>query len=123
LKKILIIEDDVDTLDMLEMILRDSGYAIIKANRRVSVDEIISITPDLAILDVMLPYGPGNELCLAIKSNPRSKNIPVILYSASSNLKKLAKDSLADKYLEKPFDINNLLEMVKETISEFENSH
>ena len=116
MKKIIIIEDDADTLDLLEVILRDSGYAIIRANRPMSVDEIISITPNLAILDVMLPYGSGNQICLEIKSNPKSKHIPVMLYSASSNLKALAKESLADTYLAKPFDLNNLLKMVKETI-------
>ena len=117
MKKIIIIEDDVDTLDMMEFILRENGYAVIKANRLVSIKEFISITPNLAILDIMLPYGFGSDLCLEIKSNPKSKHIPVILYSANSNLKTLAKESLADAYLEKPFDLNNLLEIVKETIS------
>jgi DNA-binding response OmpR family regulator len=111
-----IIEDDVDTLDMMEFILRDNGYAVIKANRLVSIEEFISIMPDLAILDVMLPYASGNDLCLEIKSNPKSRQIPVILYSANSNLKRLAKESLADAYLEKPFDLIKLLEMVKATI-------
>ena len=116
MKKIIIIEDDVDTLDMMELILRDNGFAVIKANRMVSVDEIISITPNLAILDIMLPYGFGSDLCLEIKNNSKSKHIPVILYSASSELKKLAKASCADAYLEKPFDLDKLLKMVKETI-------
>ena len=116
MKKIIIIEDDVDTLEVMEFILRDTGYAIIKANRLVSIKEIISITPHLAILDVMLPYGFGSDLCLEIKNDPKSKHIPVILYSASSNLKILAKESHADAYLAKPFDLDRLLEMVKETI-------
>jgi DNA-binding response OmpR family regulator len=116
LKKIIIIEDDVDTLEVMELILRDNGYAIIKANRLVTIKEIISINPNLAILDVLLPYGFGSDLCLEIKSNPKSSHIPVILYSASSDLKKLAKDSLANAYIPKPFDLNRLVEMVKETI-------
>ena len=116
MKKILIIEDDVDTLEVMELIFRDSGYAIIKANRLVPIKEIISITPNLAILDIMLPYGFGSDICLEIKNDPKSKHIPVILYSASSDLKKLAKASHADAYLEKPFDLNMLLEMVEETI-------
>jgi DNA-binding response OmpR family regulator len=116
LKKIIIIEDDTDTLDLMEVILRDSGYAVIKANRSVSLDEIISIAPSLAIFDVMLPFGSGNDLCLQIKSDPRSKHIPVILYSASGKLKAIARACLADNYLEKPFDLSDLLQMVNETI-------
>lgn len=116
MKKIFILEDDVDTLDVMEFILRDNGYAVIKANRVVSVNEIISINPNLAILDIMLHYGFGSDLCIEIKNNPKSNHIPVILYSANNNLNKLAHDSLADAYLAKPFDIDKLLQMVKETI-------
>ena len=116
MKKIFVVEDDVDTLDIMEWILQDNGYAVIKTNRLVSINEIISINPSLAILDVLLLYGFGSDLCLAIKNNPKSNHIPVILYSANNNLKKLAHDSLADAYLAKPFDRDKLLQMVNETI-------
>lgn len=116
MKKIIIIEDDVDTLDVMEFILREYDYAVIKANRQVSIKEIISINPDLAIVDIMLPYGYGGDLCLEIKNNPKSNHIPVILYSANINLKKIALNSMADAYLAKPFDLDKLLEIVKKTI-------
>lgn len=116
MKKIIIVEDDVDTLDIMEFVLRDNGYAVIKANRQVPIKEIIAITPNLAILDVMLPYGSGDDLCLEIKSNPKTKHIPVILYSASGNLKKIATDCFADTYIEKPFNLDGLLKIVNETI-------
>lgn len=114
MKKILLIEDDVDTLDLVELILRGEGYVVIKANREVSLKEIISLKPDLAILDFLLPFGLGTEICQQIKSNPATKSIPVILYSASSNLKDLALGCHADASLEKPFDIDDLVKMVGE---------
>ncbi|HZY37797.1 MAG TPA: response regulator [Mucilaginibacter sp.] len=117
MKKIIIIEDDVDTIDILEIILRDNGYAVIKANRQVPIKEIIAIAPSLAIVDVRLPFGSGDHLCLEIKSHPKTKNIPVILSSASDNLKKIAISCHADTYIEKPFDVDSLLKTVNETIS------
>lgn len=116
MKKIIIIEDDTDTLDLIEYILREHGYAVIKANRLVSVAEIISLTPHLVILDFQTPYRLGSDLCLEIKRNPDSKHLPVILYSANVNLKNIARDSMADAYLEKPFDGDGLIQIVKETI-------
>lgn len=116
MKKILLVEDDIDTLELVEFILRDNGYAVIKANRKVSIKEIIGLKPDLAILDFLLPYGLGTELCLEIKNNLLTRNTPVIIYSANTNLEKLAGDSHADAYLEKPFDIDQLLQLVGEQI-------
>jgi len=116
LKKIVIIEDDVDTLDMIEIILEENGFAVVRATRMEPIAEVISIDPNLMILDIVPPYGFGSDLCLEIKNNPKSSLIPVILYSASHNLKKFSKDCLADAYLEKPFDLDQLLEIVRETI-------
>jgi two-component system phosphate regulon response regulator PhoB len=109
LKKILLVEDDVDTLELVELVLQNNGYAVIKAKREVSLEEIIGIKPDLALLDFMLPFGLGTDLCLSIKKNPFTSDIPVILYSASSNLKFLAESCQADAYLEKPFDLEELI--------------
>jgi DNA-binding response OmpR family regulator len=49
------------------MILRQNGYAMIKANREFSIREIAGIKPSLAIFDVLLPFGLGTEMCLAMK--------------------------------------------------------
>jgi len=112
LKKIFIIEDDADTIDIIEFVLRDNGYAVIKANRQVPINEFIIISPNLIILDVRLPFALGSDICLELKSNPKTKHIPVILYSASNNLKTIAEKCLADAYIEKPFDLAKLLTII-----------
>jgi two-component system phosphate regulon response regulator PhoB len=96
-------------------ILHEAGYAAIKANREVSIKEIAAIRPDLAILDYLLPFGSGIEMCLEIKNNPLTAHIPVILYSASNQLKQFAKSSKADAYIAKPFDVDELIELIRKT--------
>ncbi|MDO3628589.1 response regulator transcription factor [Mucilaginibacter sp. BT774] len=116
MKKILIVEDDVDTLDLMETILHGQGYAVIKVKREITIREIGGIHPDLVILDFMLPFGPGTDICAAIKSNEMTKDIPVIMYSASSGIGELAGENGADAYLDKPFDVQELIEMVNRLV-------
>jgi len=112
LKTVLIVEDDIDTLDLMEFILQDNGYAVVKANKKVNIEDVIAINPHLAIIDFLLPLGFGTELCLEIKTNPLTNHIPVILYSASNDIKELALTSCADAYMAKPFDIDELVDLV-----------
>jgi two-component system phosphate regulon response regulator PhoB len=112
LKKILIIGDDADILDLVEVILRDNGYAVIKANRKVSINEIISLKPDLTIIDVILPFGLGTDLCFELKNNDLTKHLAVIIFSASSNIEKLALNSCADGYIAKPFEVDDFIRLV-----------
>ncbi|MDN3582502.1 response regulator [Mucilaginibacter flavus] len=116
MKKTLIVEDDADTLDIMELILRENGYAVIKVNRSISLNEIAAINPELIILDFLLSFGLGTELCSDIKSDERIKHIPIILYSASNDIEQLAIDHGADAYLPKPFDIDNLIQLVSEKV-------
>jgi len=116
MKKIIIVEDDPDTLDLMEIILRENNYIVIKVSREISVKEIVSIKPDLLIIDFLLPFGLGTDLCMSVKSDHRTQEVPVIIYSASNDIGVLAKNSGADAYLPKPFDIVDLLHMVNETI-------
>ena len=81
-----------------------------------AVGEIAGIKPDLVLLDFMLPFGLGTELCVAIKNHPVTRNIPVILHSASANLKMFAEGCHADAYLEKPFELNKLVELVNQSV-------
>ena len=117
MKKVLIVEDDIDTIDIIALLLQDGGYAVIKINRRISITEIAGINPDLAIIDFLLPYGLGDELCLEIKNNELTKHIPVILYSASHMLEKIAGKCKADEFISKPFDLDYLMNTINRLIN------
>jgi DNA-binding response OmpR family regulator len=70
------------------------------------------INPNLIVIDYLLGNGFGDELCLEIKSNSSTQQIPVILFSASHNLAQIAHDSCADAYINKPFDLIDFVELV-----------
>ena len=113
IKHILVVEDDENIREVLEYILNDSGY---KVNSTATAQDffkrIEASDPDLIILDINLPDGDGRELCKAIKSNVRTKNIPVIMMSASLNISEILKESGANDFIPKPFNIDNFLNQV-----------
>ena len=117
MKKILIVEDDPDILDLIETILRQEGYAVIRINRPVAIKEITGIKPDLVILDYLLPFGLGSDLCLEIKKNPASHTIPVILFSASHSLTAIASACGADDFIAKPFDLDQFLNLISRWVN------
>jgi DNA-binding response OmpR family regulator len=112
-KKIIVIEDDTDILDLLQYILEDEGYQVLPSLQSESLSTIIEQKPCLVLLDDRLPGEYGHVLCSKIKADPQTTAIPVILVSATHNLEKLAKDCKADDYLPKPFDLKDLLKLVK----------
>lgn len=112
MKKILVVEDDADTIDVVELVLKDAGYIVIKINREITMAEIGAINPHLVLLDYLLPYALGNELCTQIKAHPQTGHIPVILYSASNLGKKVADECRADGFISKPFDVDHLVQMI-----------
>ena len=113
-KKIIVIEDDNDILDLMQYILEDEGYQVIPSNRVEPLSTIIDHQPNLILLDDRLRNGFGRTLCAEIKSRPDTVHIPVVLVSATRDLAKVALDSKADCYLAKPFDISDLISMVKQ---------
>ena len=117
MKKILVIEDDTDILELVTYLLNDSGYEVTSSTSLLPVQNILDINPNLILLDNYLPDGFGSDLCLEIKNDVRSKHLPVIMLSANTGLNELAKKSRADAFIPKPFDIDNLLGNVKELIS------
>jgi DNA-binding response OmpR family regulator len=116
LKRILVIENDIDTLEMVGFLLGDRGFEVIQLVNKISIRDIIVLNPDLVIIDYLLGDGYGDELCLEIKSNPLTNQIPVILFSASHHLEQIAKDCGANTYITKPFDISYFEEKVKELV-------
>lgn len=113
-KKLLIIDDDKDMLEMLHIIFQDTEIDVVLSNTGMTGDEVKVIHPDIILLDVQIKgyKASGNEICKEIKSRLDIGSIPVYLISSEQNLKNLADDCKADGYFPKPFDIKNLKSMV-----------
>jgi DNA-binding response OmpR family regulator len=118
-KNVVVIEDDRDILDMIQYILADEGYNVSGSRHLEPVEDILEKQPSVILLDNRLADGYGNTLCLSLKSDDRTKHIPVIMVSASGGLAEIAAKCKADAFLPKPFDLEDLVKIVKH-YSEFQ---
>ena len=115
-KKILLIEDDADTADIVRIILEEEFH--VETNDSVMpVDHIEAMRPDLIILDHRLRNGFGGDLCQALKKTHSTSYIPILLMSAYYNTEEVAKTCGADQYIYKPFDIEHLRSSVASLIA------
>jgi DNA-binding response OmpR family regulator len=113
--KILVIEDNPDITEVLDYILKDDGHEVISCPDGTSLNSLDSKKPDVILMDDILSTTTtrGSEFCCLLKSNGDTKNIPVILISARPNLQDTARKCGADTYIEKPFNIDHLVDVVK----------
>jgi DNA-binding response OmpR family regulator len=113
-KKVLVVDDDNDILDVIRIILEDEGYEVSTLdNGREVVNEVSNNTPDLILLDVMLCGIDGRDICMKLKTDPRFSRLPIIMISASHNLEGfLEKEGSADGFISKPFEIDYLVAVV-----------
>ncbi|MBU0682675.1 MAG: response regulator, partial [Candidatus Omnitrophica bacterium] len=87
-KKIMVIDDELDILEVLTFRLSKAGYEIISAvDGQEALDLLTETIPDLILLDLRLPKIDGYEVCRRIKTSDELKEIPVILLTASSTIK------------------------------------
>ena len=120
-KKILIVDDEVQLVEMVKMRLEASGYEIIFAHDgQEGLDKAKKEKPDLMILDLMLPKIDGYKVCRMLKFDEKYKQIPIILFSARAQDedKQMGKEVGADAYITKPFDPQALLGKIKELLKE-----
>src|SRR5947199_10681181 len=110
--KVLVVDDDPDLVAICSMILESEGYLVDSArNGNEAVDKLFDNGVDVMLLDVMMPVLDGLSVCKIVKRDPRTKDLPVVLISASSVLREKGRDC-ADAVLEKPFDIDDLISTV-----------
>ncbi|WP_276133957.1 response regulator [Polluticoccus soli] len=112
MKKVIVAEDDAGVQDSIRMVLEDAGYDVTVLSGGESLLGTEYDLPDVFILDKQLSGVDGLDICRFLKTQGRTKNIPVIMISASSRIDMLAKDAQADGVLEKPFRIEALRDMV-----------
>ncbi len=103
--KILIIDDDIDTTNLLESIIKTKGHQPVSVNNSMSAVEAANSTnPDLILLDIMMPGINGIQLCKMFQSIPELKHIPIIIVSALNDIgsKKDAFKAGAKDFITKP---------------------
>jgi len=108
-KKIVIFDDDEDILSICSFILEEQGwkvYAYTDCNQ--ITEKISAVLPDIIIMDNWIPDDGGIIATQILKKNERLKDIPVIYFSANSDIELLASHAGAETYLAKPFDLEDL---------------
>ena len=90
-KKILVADDDPAILDITKIVLEDAGYFVQTSRNGQEIMNMKNDFPDLLLLDIRMAGFDGCKLCLKVKSGRRTKEIPVILFSANMDGKKMAK--------------------------------
>jgi len=117
-KRILIIEDDPDILEILGIIFQDEGFNIIAKSSGMSALEIGLLHPDLILLDVRITgfEKTGAQICTELKTLAFTQRLPVLLFSAENGLEQIASQCGADGHISKPFEIGRLVSKVWEMI-------
>lgn len=111
-KTVLLVEDDQDILDIIYYLLTDEGYLVLRSTGTDVTEQARSGQPDLVLLDHRLQTCWGADICRALKADPATSQIPVVMMSATRDLRQTAQDAGADGILEKPFDMMELLALV-----------
>lgn len=112
--RVLIIEDEPVTAEMISMILEEQGFQVISlsdtswARTKLHDQEV-----DLVLVDLKLKGEGGKSICKYIKRSNDLKNIPVILVSGNPDIQKVARDSGADGFIAKPFELNHFINKVQ----------
>jgi len=116
MKKILIIDDHIDTLELLGFLMKSNEYEVVESQWSVAVEEIIEIKPDAVLIDCYLKDGFGPDLCRELKANPLTAHIPVILLSVDEELGHTLPECNANAFISKPFNISNVEKIVEDLL-------
>lgn len=109
----MVADDDPAIVDSIKLMLEISGYEVV-TSVDASILEVLNYElPNLLLLDIWMSGIDGRKICKKIKATERTKYIPVVLVSASKDVRKSAQESGADAFLAKPFEMDDLLALVE----------
>ncbi len=115
--KILLVDDEPEIVYLTGMMLEKAGYEMVVAKDSTECFERLKEeTPDLILMDIMLPGDDGWMACRKIKENEKTQHIPVAMFtvrSSDDSLKKSLEYARADAHINKPFEMKDLLATIK----------
>ncbi len=118
-RRVMVVDDDPDALSLMENILSDDGFELIKVSNATEVGlKAAQMGPDLILLDFLMPEINGFEVCKALRDNELTRSIPIMAVTCLSKEQDIERifSCGADEYLAKPFRVDQLLEKVRELI-------
>jgi two-component system, OmpR family, alkaline phosphatase synthesis response regulator PhoP len=123
MSKILIVDDEQDIVELVSYNLEKEGFKTVKAyDGEAAMGMVSSEKPDLMILDLMLPKMNGLDVCRAIRRNPETANLPIIMLTAKGDEidKIIGLEIGADDYVTKPFSVKELIARVRTILRRFQ---
>ncbi|OOQ59325.1 response regulator [Mucilaginibacter pedocola] len=112
-KKIMIADDDPGIVDAVEMLLEFEGYQVTSTYNGAEVLNLKGDLPDLLLLDIWMSGEDGRDICRQLKSLNDTRNIPIIMISASRDIQASAFEAGADDFLAKPFEMDELIRKIE----------
>ena len=120
MKKILVVDDEPDVVELLESRLRSGGYEVVTAsNGEECLEKAVKHNPDLILLDILMPKLNGFETCKRLKENDKTKDTPVIMLTSLAQEKDLSKglERGVCCFITKPFNPEDLLFEVQSAVT------
>lgn len=114
-EKILIYDDDKEILLLCKAILAKYGFEIESRTAcETPFEDIESISPNLILMDLWIPGFGGEKAIVMLKQNEKTKDIPVLIFSANAGIAEISEKVHADGFVEKPFAIPDLIKILRE---------
>lgn len=120
-KRIYVADDDEDILQILALMLQTKGYAVTTSRNAKEISTFNKKnSPDLVLLDIWMSGVDGADVCKELKENPQTSHIPVLFISANSDIQEITKLHHADGFIKKPFEMQDMLNTIQETLDAHE---
>ncbi len=117
-RKILVADDDAGIVDAMQILLEGEGYEVITTMDGENITKMYEQKPDLLFLDIWMGGVDGNAVCKRLKADPKTSSVPIIMFSANRDTEQIAMECGADGFLSKPFDVKDLVAIVKKHLGQ-----
>lgn len=113
-KKVVLIQDNEDILEIMDKVLEDEGFDVTSSLTTEPIEKIDQIDPDVVIVDDNIKGNKkGTEVIEELKTDPQTEDVSAVLTSTANDLPKKAAACKADDYIEKPFDLDHMVDVVR----------